>query len=277
MRRSFFVVLLSLSLVLAGCNGIALGEDETPPPRFTPAAVPTDAPTPMPVPQLAPGLMGTGITDAFALAEAHTAVLNDTSYTFYENSTVRYMNGTIYNQFTTHVQFAANDSRFYSVQNGSSIDVRGRDGISFWSNGERVIVAQTSNNNTSYGVLPQESFSGPSVEQIYVLFSSVETRVAGRETRNGTTLYRVVATNVTNPTVFESDWQNPRNVSLQALISSQGLVPEYRLNYTATLNGEPVRINQQVRYTDLGNTTVERPPWYDEAIENVSTATPTTG
>jgi hypothetical protein len=287
MRRSALPVLLALAIVLAGCNGLALGGGETPAPTVTPAPVPTDEPTPTPVPQLAPGLTGEGVVDAFALAEAHSSVLDNTSYTRYVNSTVRYVNGTVYNQFTSRAQYAANDSRFYTMQNGFGVAVRGSGGLSRWSNGERVIVAETRNNSTSYTVRrnvngepipPQELSFGTNEEQIASIFSSVETRIAGRMTRNGTTLYRVVATNVTNRGAFgNAMWQSPRNITLRALISSQGFVREYRLNYTATLDNSTVRVHRRVRYTALGNTTVERPPWYDEAIENVSTATQTTG
>ncbi len=285
MRRSILLVLLVLSLVFAGCNGIMLGGDETPERMFTPAAVPTDEPTPTPVPQLAPGLMGTGVTNPFALAEAHSSVLSNTSYTFYSNSTVRYVNGTVFNQFITRVRYGTNDSRFYIVQNGFGVPVRGSSGQSIWSDGERVLRAQTRNNSTSYDIPtaamgepipPQEfSFLTSNDERIAALFSSVETRVTDREQRNGTTVYRIVATNVTNRGAFEFVWHNPRNVSLRALISSQGLVREYRLHYTATLDNSTVRISRQVRYTNIGTTTVERPPWYKQAIENVSTDTPT--
>ena len=44
-----------------------------------------------------------------------------------------------------------------------------------------------------------------------------------------------------------------------------------RLNYTATLNDSTVRVSRQIRYTNVGDTTVERPTWYAEAIENTST------
>lgn len=284
MQRSLLPLLFALAVVLAGCNGLTLGGEETPAPTVTPAKVPTDKPTPTPVPQLAPGLTIEGVTEPFILAEAHGAVLRNASYTYSENLTARYPNGTVYRHSTTHAQYAANDSQFYLVQSGSGIEVYRTDRLSMWSNGERVIVARTRNNTTSYNVPrsangepapPQELlFKRTSSERIAGLFSSVETRVVGQEQRNGTTVYRVVATNVTNPTVFKRGWQDPRNVTLRALISSQGLVHEYRLNYTATLNDSTVHVNRKIRHTNVGNTTIERPPWYDEAIENVSTTTP---
>lgn len=274
MYRPILVGVVVLSLCFAGCNGISFGS-ETPTETLTPAAVPTDEPTPTPVPQLAPGLTEGGVTNPFALAGAHTTALNDTSYVFHENTTVRYVNGTIADSSMIRTAFEATTNRFHIVQNEtSSIGSRN---VSLWSNGEGILVAQTSNDTTSYNVLRNTendarrflSF-GTSDERIGRLFSAVETRVTDRERRNGTTLYRVEATDITNRGVFENEWQNPRNITLVAYIGSQGLVREYHVTYAATLDGAPVRVERHVRYTAIGNTTVERPPWYDAAIERAT-------
>jgi hypothetical protein len=288
MQKSISLMLLALAVVLAGCNGLAFGGDETPARTVTPAAVPTDEPTPTPVPQLAPGLTGQGVTDAFALGEAHVAALDEVSYTMQENFSVTYQNGTDYRQRGVVAQLAANDSRYYVSRStlGPQIYEDGTVVYSAWSNGSRVISAQRVNGSTTYNVprgvgreplSPEQlSYGLTNREQVYRFFSSVETRVTDREQRNGTTVYRVEATNVTNPTAFEGvKRQNPENLTLVAHIDSAGLVREYRLNYTATVNGSPVRVSRRARYTNLGNTTVDRPPWYDEAIANVSTATTT--
>jgi hypothetical protein len=286
MRNSIPIVLFAAAVVLAGCNGLVLGGDETSTSTLTPVAVPTDEPTPTPVSRLAPGLTGQGVTNAFALGEAHASALDDTSYTMRESHTVEYANGTVYNHGTTDVRLTTNESRYSLHQNASgTLFGGGTFARAIWSNGERVITAETTNDSTSYDaprnvegepIPPREAlmFDSTKRQQLYAYLGAVETRVTDRTTRNGTTLYRVAATNVTDPAAFEVQWTNPRNLSLVALVDSRGLVHEYRLDYTATLGGSPVDINRRVRYTDLGNTTVERPPWYDEAIANVSTATP---
>jgi hypothetical protein len=290
MRNSILPVVLAAAVVLAGCSGLALGGDETPTQTVTPAPVPTDEPTPTPMPQLAPGFSGEGVTDAFALGEAHVAALDDTSYTMKENFSVTYRNGTDYRQYGIVARLAANDSRYYVSRRSSGPQIYSNRtvGYSVWANGTRVIRAQTVNGSTTYTVprgadrepLPPNrvGFAPTNREQIYGLFSSVETDVTDREQRNGTTVYRVEATNVTNPTAFErARWQSPRNFTMVAHIDSRGLVRQLRVNYTATVNDSTVRVHRRVRYMDLGNTTVERPPWYDEAIANVSTATTTAG
>ena len=287
MRKAILVVLCA-AVVLAGCNGFAPGDDETPARTVTPADVPTDRPTPTPVPQLAPGLTEGGVTDAFALGEAHAAALDDTSYTLHEDFIVEYANGTAYNRGSTDARLAANDSRYFVRQNASGLLF---DGGAFarviWSNGERVLVADTANDSTSYNsprdvegesVPPREALviDPTKRQQLYSYLGSVETRVTGTETRNGTTLHRVESTGVTNPAAFEVQWRDPRDLSLVAFVDSRGFVHEYRLDYTASLDGTPVAVRRHVHYTSLGNTTVERPSWYDAAIANVSTATMTT-
>lgn len=289
MRKAILLVVLCAAVVLAGCNGFAPGDDESPSRTVTPAAVPTDEPTSTAVPRLAPGLAEGGVTDAFALGEAHASVLDDSSYTLHEEFTVEYANGTAYNRGSTHARLAANDSRYYVLRNASGLLFGGGAfARAIWSNGERVLVADTTNESTSYdsprnvegeSVPPREALAiDPTKrQQLYAYLGSVETRVTGTETRNGTALHRVESTGVTNPAAFEIQWTDPRDFSLVAFVDSRGLVHEYRLDYTASLDGTPVEIHRHVRYTNLGNTTVERPFWYDAAIANVSTATTAAG
>ena len=88
-RSVRIAAVLVLAVVLAGCNGLALGGDGTPTRTVTPAAVPTDEPTPTPRPELAPGLTGDGVVDPFALGNAHASVFDGSSYTLQEMLTVK--------------------------------------------------------------------------------------------------------------------------------------------------------------------------------------------
>ncbi|WP_256687381.1 DUF7537 family lipoprotein [Halococcus qingdaonensis] len=285
MRKAILGGLFAAAVVLAGCNGVALGGDETPSRTVTPAAVPTDEPTPTAVPRLAPGLTEGGVTDAFALGEAHASALDNTSYTLHESYAIEYANGTAYNRGSADARLAANDSRYYVRRNASGLLFGGGAfARAIWSNGERVLVTDTTNESTSYdsprnvegeSMPPREALTiDPTKrQQLYAYLGSVETRVTGTETRNGTTLHRAESTSVTNPAAFEIQWTDPRNLSLVVFVDSRGLVHEYRLDYTASLDGTPVDVRRHVRYTNLGNTTIERPSWYDAAIANVSTAT----
>ncbi|MFC7194532.1 hypothetical protein ACFQL4_07490 [Halosimplex aquaticum] len=65
----------------------------------------------------------------------------------------------------------------------------------------------------------------------------------------------------------QSDVRTVENATLHALATEFGLVDTYRVVYTATLHdGTTVRVSRTVRFRAIGNTTVDRPQWYDEAM-----------
>ena len=286
-RSTVAVLVFALAVVLAGCGMPFTGGDGgTTSPSVTPAPVPTDEPTPTAVPQLAPGLTGEGVTDPFALAEAHASVLDGTAYAVRTNLTVRYANGSIYTQRSSDSQLAANRTRYYVVNEVAGARIGGgQAGTSLYSNGERVFIARTSAGRTTYRIArdvdrepasPSEMFSGGSGgdERIYSLFTAVETRVLDETTRNGTTRYRIVGANVSGEADLGSRYGDPGNVTARATIDSRGLVHEYRLRYGGTVSGANVTVVRRVRYTNVGSTTVERPPWYEAAVRNATTAPP---
>ena len=290
MERSTVTILVFVSLMaVAGCEmPFSDGDGGTTAPTVTPAPVPTDEPTPTAVPQLAPGLTSEGVTDPFALAAAHATVLDGSAYTVRRNLTVRYANGSLYTQQSTDARIAANRTRYYVVQNVSgAIVVVESSSTATYSDGERLLVARTLNGRRSYG-MPRdldrepapahELFSGspPGDERIYNFFTAVETRVIGERTRNGTTRYRLVGADVTGGADFGNQFGDPRNVTARAIIDSQGIVHEYRLRYEGTLNGANITVFRRAQYTEVGSTTVERPPWYEAAIRNLAIATPGT-
>jgi len=90
MRRATSCVLRVL-VVLAGCSGL-VGEDSDR------AVTVTPAPIPEPSPQYPPGVAAEGVTDPTMLASAHRSGLTNTSFTRWTNRTVRYPNGTVYQQ-----------------------------------------------------------------------------------------------------------------------------------------------------------------------------------
>ncbi|EMA45417.1 DUF7537 family lipoprotein [Halococcus saccharolyticus] len=284
-RSARVAAVLVLAVVLAGCNGLALGGDGTPTRTVTPAAVPTDEPTPTPRPELAPGLTGDGVVDPFALGNAHASILDGSSYTLHENSSVVYPSGMIYSNGTVEAWLTPDEDRYAVVRSGSQtsasfpvIEER------FWSNGNRTLSVRSTTDETTYEIIDGDDGPLPvrrvmdgdptNSERIATVFGAMETRVVGQAVRNGTRLYRVRGSNLTSAFALDDEWDAPGNVALVALVDRWGLVHEYRLNYTASLDGDPVRVSRRVRYTDLGSTTVERPSWYEAAVRNATTTTP---
>ena len=284
-RSQVLPIVIAAMVVLSGCNALTGGDDtETETPTVTPVDVPTDEPTATPVPVLAPGLTGAGVVDAADLANAHEDALNDDSYTVVSNNTIRYANGTLRFQWNRTMRVAEGLEPFYIVSrpNGSGRQPAvSSQRVERWSNGERLYSAIVRQNDTKYSVsaLNRGFISVQNGEQFLTLFNAFETRVVGQETRNGTEIYRIRATNVTNPEYLPrsvlNTSKNPRNISFRALVDSEGVVRSYHLAYTATDIWRGVettnRVTQSLRYTDIGSTVVERPDWY-EAANHTTTA-----
>jgi hypothetical protein len=269
---------LVVLLLLSGCNAFSGGETaETP--LVTPADVPTEEPRS--VRGFAPGLTRQGVVDPIALGRAHEAVLSNTSYTVLSKRTVRYTNGTVRMRETTTTQVVTPAERYYMIREQSSETI---DDVNYtsikeahWSDGTRVLVAKSQQNNTTYKKYESsDRFYYISVFQrgrrFFDLFYAIDTHIASHTTRNGTTLYRLASTEIIQTDHLPGIgyvYKKPRNFTFHAVIDSRGLVHEYRLAYTVTLTETnqptPVRIVKTVRYTRIGNTTVERPPWYHKA------------
>jgi hypothetical protein len=254
----------------------------------TPADVPTDAPTS--TYGLAPGLTRQGVVEPVTLGRAHEAVLEETSYTALSKKTVRYTNGTVIIRETSTSHVVAPTERYYVRFKG-----RGPESYKFnatfwswefWSDGERTLIARSQGNNTTYR--HYESANPPAYtpdplqgEQFYDLFYAINTNVVNQTMRNGTTLYRLTATEITDTDALfriNNRYKNPRDLSFYAVIDSRGLVHRYLIAYTATLTTTsrptPVRIVETSRYTEIGNTTVERPPWYSKANQTTPIRSP---
>lgn len=269
-------VLVVLAVLLAGCSGF--GGTGTPTEPVTPAPVPAATPTATPHDLLAPGLSFSGVTDAYTLADAHAGQLQGTSYTVRTERTIRTPDGRQLGTESGVVCVAASGTfRSRVTATGTAADfVPGASGrVDRWSDGEQLAVAVTANGSTRYGHVPRGSFdpqrSRLSVtrERLFVLFSAVDTRVTDRFAWNGTTVYRVESTGVTDPDRLADAEviREPRNVSFTALVDARGVVRAYTLRYRATAaSGEPVVVALSVTTERIGATTVERPDWYERAL-----------
>ena len=290
MRRILPFVLV-VCVVLAGCNGVFGTESDERTPTLTPVAVPTDEPTPTSVPQLAPGLTAEGVVNASALAAAHTAAFENTSFTVQETVVYRSEDGTPIRRIesTTRV---GDDGRFRVTKrwNGSTTLQQ----VEYYGDGERVLVATTgANDTTTYRRLTprtvaaqRSSVLGAGSGRIETMFVAAETRVAGRTERNGTTVYRLVPTGARGNSSNTATVLN-RSVSVRARVTERGLVRNYTLTQRLSDDGAggAKTIVVSARYTAIGATDVKRPTWHETAItatdsaasnRNETSATPTT-
>ncbi|MGN8215515.1 DUF7537 family lipoprotein [Halococcus salifodinae] len=284
-RSQVFAIAVAVVVVLSGCNALTGSDTETDTPTVTPAAVPTDEPTPTPMPMLAPGLTQAGVVSVSELANAHEDALDNNSHTVVSNNTVRYENDTLRHQLNRTMRVAEGSEPFYAISryNGSGRQpVVTSQRIERWSEGEQLYSAIVRENETRYSIsaLNRVFISVQNRDQFIKLFNALETRVVGQETRNGTELYRVRATNISNPEYLPrsvlNTSKNPQNISFRALVDSEGIVRSYYLGYTTTEIKRRVnttnRVTQSLRYTDIGSTTVERPAWYEAANRTTTAA-----
>lgn len=278
MRRPSVVLPVVALLLLAGCSSVSPFASSSP--TGTPAPVPTGS-SESPGPVYPPGIDDGGVHDASALVEAHESVIADTSYAVRATETHRYDNGTLQWRLGIRRRVAAGGDRHHSI-----VDVDGTapgfgtlhnvTRIETYREEQQLYVVQS--NATTERYLRVEPPEGGAIlnRPLIVLFAATETEVGDRVTRNGTRMYRIEATRVTDRSLFAEavalrPYDELRNASFDALVDTRGLVREYSLTYTvAREDGTVVHVNRSVRYRALGNTTVEQPPWYDEAVENTT-------
>lgn len=228
--------------------------------------------------RFAPGLNESGVTDSAALADAHVAVLRNTSYTILTNMTARAPDSTLRARLNATRKVVHEPTRTYGQsdvkgENPRAVGLAGYD-LEVWATENGTWYAVEQSNGTDYRKVADRL--RPSAAEranratIFVLFSALNTTVEGTETRNGTTLYRVESTGVQNPGTLASQLRVDavENVSVTALVADSGLVYEYHLEYTATLAGNTSHVERTVRFTALGETSVERPSWYSEAANS---------
>lgn len=279
MGRAWAVTAAVLLVLIAGCGGTA-GPATQSPTVVSPAPVPTDEPNPTQRPRLAPGLAPTGIVDALELSEAHERFLRNRSETVRLTRTNRYPNGTLRDRTVQVTRVAANRDRFHTILSVEGPEARffGPGGRGeYWSDGERMLQRLVRSNRTSYSVTEPEDYEpelssslipSPGGGRVYFLVTLGSYRVTHRWVQNGTEMYRIVATRVTDSdNIAASETvDNVRNVSLRMVIDERGVLRRFVLEYTAERTGTTLNVRLTGEHRAIGTTTVDRPDWYDRAI-----------
>lgn len=256
-------LVLVVVLLLAGCNAPTAEPTE---PTLTPAPVP-ETPSPTPSRGLAPGVGPTGVADAAALAAAHARVLGSASYTVNQTLLQRYPNGTVDARYVTVARFAADHTVFRSTlrqadrRDGRLVTRR----VERYGDGDRVYEAVTEGNTTEHrlvrgadgeprspvNVFPANLTNRRSIARLFTL---VGTEVIDRRIENGT---RLVTVGTTEPQPLPP----LQNVTVTATVQADGLVRAYRVEYGVERDGARVAVLVVLRYTAVGATTPEAPPW----------------
>ena len=278
MRESSLRYLLAVALVVVAGYGAYVGVSEyaQEPPNAASAATPTETPAvtttdESPERELAPGLTWDGVTDPSNLSSAHANQLRNTSYATALVETTWSENRSTHWHVDAHTRVGANGSPVSFAWNTSGVPPGAGPltvDVALWHNGTHSFTRYVDQNGTAdyrrssperdllAGVPGRGSF-------VRSIFGSVNTTVVERIEDDGTTLYRVVSTSQPR---YASVSDRPRsNYSLSALVDSSGLVHRYHVAYDVHDDGQTLHVSRTWRLSAVGTTTVEQPPWVDEA------------
>lgn len=248
MRAGFVGVVMIV--LLAGCQADIPGD---PRPDFSVTPAPY-----VPV----PGVSIEGIEDVDQLARAHEQALAGRSYTVHMNLTVHRPNGTVRGGSSTQIQVGPDHERFWLASTSFGdypFDGTAQPDVDAWSNGSTTFLRRTHPDRIVYRAYDtadtgwdQAPPDGATIRAYLGGWDRVT--VTDRDREDGAR-YHVTAAEGSR--------------SIEAAILDSGLVFEFTaVRPAASFVRLEVagRATYAVRYELVGETSVERPPWLDEAI-----------
>ncbi|EJN61237.1 DUF7537 family lipoprotein [Halogranum rubrum] len=250
---------LALLVVCAGCSGT---------PGFGPSETPTRQPTATPAAPPA-GLSTDSVTDARALAESHRTVLDSTSYTVNYQQTVRYQNGTVFSQTNATHRVSSDETAWaaLSVDGAYPLFLGGvAGGMETWTN-ESLSITEIETADQSMYQRGIERRGPASFSAAYSLLEPLHLTTTGRTGVGAGTRYHLTTTEPAATNAFGLGGAPARNATLTAAVDGDGVLRHYELQYTTEFRNETLHVTQTMRIGGVGETTVPRPEWVDDALE----------
>lgn len=214
-----------------------------------------------------PGLTRERIENPATLTRAHQQTLLEAGSWTQHTTTTVFVNATAVLSATETALVAesgdlARGSFVVRGENPPGFDLYGPD-TAYWVNETAVYVRFLESNRTA-AIERDDRYPVPyDVEStewrtLYRLLGQTNTSFEGTVGRGEATLYRVVATTARYD---DSPYGNVRDLTMSALITSDGVIKEYVVTYLRPAWGEGTRVVIRVEYSEVGTTTVERPDW----------------
>jgi hypothetical protein len=275
MARSVLVVAVALLAVTAGCAGFG-GQSTTAtesPETTTKSTTQTTAEPTQTQPVIAaPGFNGGTLVDPLALADAHAGWLSRTSFARVDNQTTRTAENNSWIATTIRVE---NESRWETRQaftaEHSYTDSGGE--RHQYANATHVYSrVEHGDGNVSYAVQPNgwANASAPNSHElleerhargyVYDVFTTASwTTIVDQTSDDGRTVYRVLG-NASGDTQFRG--ATVSNFTVEANVTGEGFVQRMDVAYEE--NGTAV--SRSVAFSEVGETAVERPEWFDTAV-----------
>ncbi|WP_157971714.1 hypothetical protein [Halorussus litoreus] len=273
MKRTLLIAVVVAGL--AACGALSSAATLTPAAASTDSAESAISPPQANETAFPPGVNESGVTGPLALATAHRETLGNTSYAAVTTITFQRPNGTVVAEATTITRVESGGESFSVATTGSQSNASAPLGVDHyrserWVNETTVVVADTlrSEEPTYRQVNRENSLTGPDAnwELLYGAFGTGETIYVGQVERGGTTLHKIVST--PSRTEATDGPVDGTTYDFSALVDSEGVVHNFQTTQRSTLEGETVVVTRTMRITEIGNTTVERPDWYEQAVEN---------
>ncbi|NHN61471.1 MULTISPECIES: hypothetical protein [Halorussus] len=226
-----------------------------------------------------PGLSAEGVTDPLAFADAHRATLRNTSYTVTATYTMQRPNGTVITHTVTATRVAPGGSSYYAVLSASRSNESRTPGlagydIAVWANETVAVTArQDGDGDPTYRRTTRDRAPFQVDRQWELLYSAVgttDTAVVQRFERGETTLFQVASTGRSGS---PSAHHHRSRYGFVAVVDADGVVRSFQQRYRTTFRDRPAVVSRTVQVTAVGNTTVERPDWYGQAVANATETT----
>ena len=264
-RRVVVTTAVAAVVLLAGCSMLLGGDGATPAPSPTPEATPTDTPTPVPLEEreFPDGYGPDGVENAETAAGTHVETMTGyDSYRFRFDVRVSSGNGTD----DAFVYLTSVDG-----ENGKALELRDDGEVTRYQyyEDDRVYVRVVSGDEEAYNATDQQfgrarlagnQFLDPLLE--YVEYGEAEPV----STDNGT-VYRYTSERVTEPgTILSADISEAeiRSFEVELLVHEDGYIRGAKY-VVVTEDGSGLEAVATV--DSIGEVTVTRPDWYDEAAE----------
>jgi hypothetical protein len=260
-------VLVAVLVVLAGCNGLVPGEpgsESTPRETLTAVPLGTPAETPTATPQSATfdWFVDNGTVDMDALLVRHTETLGDQSFVLVWSRRASGGNGTVGENFRHRIA-VENDTTYSRRETGTYTD--GVDETYIDPSGvyRRVEAANGSVRTTAF----PGSATGARTRFALLAGSVAELRFdpdgarLGTAERDGVRYFQLYSTKP--PEYLVSIYENYefRNFSSTIWVHPDGYVRTVQFEFTLVRDGKRIEVRERYTYTDVGETTLERPAW----------------
>jgi hypothetical protein len=269
-RNLVVALLLSVLLVLAGCNGSTGGQGTTVLNTTTASGTDAATGTGTATPPTTDPIYETPL-DSAAIVDGHSGALSSAeTFRYVQNATVNRVDppGLIQlTNVTADVNLTSN--AIFARQNvsliGTSQVYRNESAFAYE---RRVTAGEVTYRDPNSRAINTTFYKLPPIAR-YI--RGLDYTYQGAERRDGETVYRYTVTSTDQLTPSDHGLavippENVEEIESELLVAESGVVRSFSYEVVGNnTNGDALRYNLRVAYENVGSTTIEAPPWLDVA------------